>query len=53
MCLALIGKVLEVNGKNAVVDYGGVKRDANAEFIKPEIGDRVMVFNDFIIEKVE
>jgi len=53
MCLALIGKVLELNGKKAVVGYGGVQRDANAEFIIPEVGGRVMVFNDFIIEKVE
>ena len=53
MCLALVGQVVKVSGKNATVDYGGVKRSANAEFIMPKEGDRVMVFNDFIIELVE
>jgi hydrogenase expression/formation protein HypC len=53
MCLALVGKVLEVSGKKATVDFEGVKRRVNAEFLRPRTGDRVMVFNDFIIEKVE
>ncbi len=53
MCLALIGKVLSVRGKKAVIDFEGVKREACTEFIKPEVGDSVMVFNDIILEKVE
>lgn len=53
MCLALIGKVLKVSGKHATVDFEGTKRKVNAEFLRPEPGDRVMVFNDFIIELVE
>jgi hydrogenase expression/formation protein HypC len=53
MCLALVGKVTEVSGKKATVDFAGTERRVNAEFLKPEPGDRVMVFNDFIIEKVE
>jgi hydrogenase expression/formation protein HypC len=50
MCLALTGKVVEVKGKKAVVDYGSVRRTASAEFLKPSVGDSVMVFNDFILE---
>ena len=53
MCLALVGQVVKVSGKNATVDYGGVRRDANAEFLRPKEGDKVMVFNDFIIELVK
>lgn len=53
MCLALIGKVLDVSGKKATVDMYGTKRLVNAEFLKPEVGDKVMVFNDFIIEVVK
>ena len=53
MCLALIGKVTEVSGKKATVDFDGTKRLVNAEFLKPVVGDKVMVFNNFIIEKVE
>ena len=53
MCLALVGQVVKVAGKEAMIDYGGVKRKANAEFLKPKPGDKVMVFNDFIIELVE
>lgn len=53
MCLALIGKVLNVTGDRATVEFEGVKREASAEFIRPQVGDRVMVLNDFILEKVE
>ncbi len=53
MCLALIGKVLDVTGKDATVDLCGKKRKVCAEFLKPRAGDRVMVFNDFIIEVIE
>jgi hydrogenase maturation factor len=53
MCLALEGTVLKISGKNASVDFGGTVRDANAEFLRPNRGDRVMVFNDFIIEVVK
>ena len=53
MCLALIGNVLAIKGKRATVDMYGTKREVNAEFMKPSIGDKVMVFNDFIIEVVK
>jgi len=52
MCLALMGKVKEIKGKRAVVEMYGRRRDVSAEFLMPEVGDKVMIFNDFIIEKV-
>lgn len=53
MCLALVGKVIDVKGKSATVDFDGVKRTVNAEFVKPKSGEKVMVFNDFIIELID
>jgi len=51
MCLALEGKVLKVKGKEALVDFGGVCRNVNSEFLKVNEGDKVLVFNDFVIER--
>jgi len=53
MCFALTGKVLGVDGKEALVDFDGVRRKANAEFIKVRKGDSVVVFNGFVIEKIK
>jgi len=52
MCFALKGRVLEANGKEAVVDFGSVRRRVNSEFIKVRRGDEVLVFNNFVIEKL-
>jgi len=52
MCLALTGKVVGVEGRQALVDFDGIRRKANAEFIKVRKGDKVLVFNDFVIEKL-
>ncbi|UCC91412.1 MAG: HypC/HybG/HupF family hydrogenase formation chaperone, partial [Candidatus Aenigmatarchaeota archaeon] len=53
MCFALVGKVLEFNGKEAKVDFEGVKKNVNSEFIKVKKGDRVLVFNNFVIERLQ
>ncbi|NIO21409.1 MAG: HypC/HybG/HupF family hydrogenase formation chaperone [Candidatus Aenigmarchaeota archaeon] len=52
MCLALKGKVLDVKGKEALVDFDGVKRNVSSEFLKVKSGDKVLVFNNIIIERV-
>jgi hydrogenase expression/formation protein HypC len=52
MCLALPGRVLGVNGKEALVDFDGIRKNVNAEFIKVRKGDKVMVFNNFVIERL-
>jgi len=52
MCLALKGRVLEVKGKEALVDFDGVKRKVNSEFLKVKRGEKVLVFNNFIIERL-
>lgn len=53
MCLALPGKVVEIEGENAVIDYGGIKKSANVSFIDAEVGDYVLVHVGFAIEKVD
>lgn len=53
MCLTLTGKVLEIHGKNASVDFNGVKRKVNVEFIRAKEGDSVLVFNGYALEIVK
>jgi len=50
MCLAVPGKVLEIEGDRAKVDYGGVIRDANVSLVPAKVGDYVVVHAGFAIE---
>jgi hydrogenase maturation factor len=52
MCFALVGKVLSIKGKEALVDFDGVKKSVNTEFMKVKKGDSVLVFNNFVIERL-
>jgi hydrogenase maturation factor len=52
MCFALKGKVLDVKGEEALVDFDGVKRNVSSGFLKVKNGDKVLVFNNFIIERL-
>ncbi len=51
MCLAVPGKVVEIHGNHAVVEYsGGVRREANITLVRPEVGDYVIVHAGFAIQ---
>ncbi len=50
MCLAVPGKVLEISGDKAKIDYGGVIRDANISLVSAKVGDYVIVHAGFAIE---
>lgn len=52
MCLAVPGKVISVNGDNAVVDYICEKREAG-NLIKAEVGDYVIVQAKMVVSKVD
>lgn len=54
MCLALPGKIVELkeNGKIAVLDYGGEKREANNEFLKANVGEWVIVQFKIAVQKI-
>ncbi|MCD6276551.1 MAG: HypC/HybG/HupF family hydrogenase formation chaperone [Thermoplasmata archaeon] len=54
MCLAIPGKVVKIEGNVAIVDYGGIRREARIDFIKDlKVGDYVIVHTGFAIEKLD
>lgn len=52
MCLAIPGKVLEVHGKKATVDFTGIKKEVNVDLIKVKKDDYVLVYSNHIIETI-
>jgi hydrogenase expression/formation protein HypC len=56
VCLAIPGKIVEINKKNqsATVDYGsGTKRKANVSLVEVKIGDYVLVHAGFAIQVLD
>ena len=52
MCVALPGKVIEINGRDAVVDFSGNKVTARAGLVDIKVGDYVLVHAGCVIQKV-
>ncbi len=53
MCLAVPAEVLEIKGSEAILDFGGVKREANISFLDDvEVGDYLIVHVGFAIQKL-
>ena len=53
MCLAVPLQLIEIDGKKAVGEALGVRRDVRVDFIKePKVGDYVMVHAGFAIERL-
>ncbi len=51
MCLAIPGKILEINGDKANVDFNGVQRDVIIALVQDvEIGKYVIVHAGYAIE---
>jgi len=50
MCLAIPGKVLEITGIKANVDYGGLFKDVNVTLVDVEIGQYVLVHAGYAIQ---
>ncbi len=51
MCLAIPGKILEIEGDKATVEYGeGVTNKANITLVEVEIGSYVLVHAGFAIK---
>jgi hydrogenase expression/formation protein HypC len=53
MCLAVPGRIVSINGQNAIIDFGGVQREANVSLIEPNVGDYVIVHAGFAIQVVD
>lgn len=49
MCIALPGKVISVDGRKAIVDYGEVQNPAIVDVASIKIGDMVQVQMGIII----
>lgn len=52
MCVALPGKVIEIKGRDAVVDFNGNKVTARAGLVDVKVGDYVLVHAGCVIQKV-
>jgi hydrogenase expression/formation protein HypC len=52
MCLAIPGKIVEIDGEKAIADFHGVKKEINITLVPVKIGDYVMVHAGFAIEKI-
>ncbi len=53
MCLAIPGKVVNIDGNQAEVDFGGVLRKTNISLVDAKIGEYVVVHAGFAIEKMD
>jgi len=54
MCYAVPGRVLKIEGTDAEIDFDGVKKKANVEFLEDvSVGDYVLVHAGFAIEHVD
>ena len=52
MCVALPGKVIEIKGRDAVVDFNGNQVTAGAGLVDVNVDDYVLVHAGCIIQKV-
>lgn len=54
MCLAVPARVMTINGEEAILDYGGVKRNANIGMLSDvKVGDYVLVHVGYAISKMD
>ncbi len=56
MCLAIPGLVESIEGRTAIVDFGGVKREAIIDLMEPGSivpGTYVLVHTGFVIQRME
>lgn len=54
MCLGVPGRVIQVNGATAVVDFGGVRRNVGLDLVDEHVsaGDHVLVHVGFAIRRI-
>ena len=53
MCVAIPGKVIELNGTEAKVDFSGNIVNAEAGLVKVKVGGRVLVHAGCIIQTMD
>ena len=53
MCLAIPLRIAEIDGKNAVGERDGIRRNIRLDFIRaPKVGEYVIVHAGFAIERL-
>lgn len=52
MCLAIPGRIVKIEGEHALIDYGGINREANISLVDVNVGDYVIVHAGFAIQKL-
>ena len=52
MCVAAPGKIIELNGNTATIDYNSNTVTANAGVVDVNVGDYVLVHAGLIIQKI-
>jgi len=53
MCLAVPGKIIEIDGQTAKVDFGGVTHEANLMLIEDaSVGEYVLIHAGFAIQRL-
>ena len=53
MCLAIPGRILEISGNSALIDFDGIKQNVIIVLIQnPEIGKYVIVHAGYAIEQI-
>ena len=53
MCLAVPAKIKSIKGKEAIVDFGGVRKNISLGILKGvKVGDHVLIHAGFAIGKV-
>lgn len=52
MCVALPGKVIEIHGSDAVIDFNGNQLTAKAGLVDIQVGDYCLVHAGCILQKV-
>lgn len=56
MCLAIPGKVESISGRTAMIDFGGVKREAVIDLLEAGtiiVGTWVLVHTGFVIQTLD
>ena len=53
MCFVAPGKIIEIKDGKAIVDYGGIRREADMSFMELSIGDYVIMSAGFVVEKLD
>ena len=54
MCYAVPAKIISIDGENAIVDYGGIKKEVNVSLLEtPKPGEYCLVHAGFAIERLD